>query len=182
MWQSLWATALSRLFGDGLGADVAGRASVYLADEVRRSLDKEPERLTTVRLRPGESYTVIARPPATREERRLAAAKARLQARDDHLSRPTRRQVRTARKLRAAQRRLDRRSPGGRRYAKALRAESERARAFDKVMAPSRRQAQVHAELESVTRRLDDSRDASLHRARAGVKRRPRRERARVYD
>ncbi len=161
MWQSLWANALSRLFGDGLGADIAGRASVYLADEVRRSLDKEPERLTTVRLRPGESYTVIARPPATREERRLAAAKARLQARDDHLSRPTRRQLRTARKLRtppnvawtvAAPAGAGTPGPSG--------PSPSGPGPSTRSWRPRGARRRAHADLESVTRRLDDSRDA----------------------
>lgn len=166
MWRTLWARLLSEVFGEGLGAELAGRGAVYLLDEARRALDREEERVTTARLRPGESITVVVRPPATAEERRLAATQRRLIERDRHLNRPSRAQLRAARRLQRAQRRLDRRHPGGRRHARAARREAELAARFDRVMAPTRRQLAVRRRLEEVTARLEASREASLERVR----------------
>lgn len=179
-WQGVSARVLSELFGDGLGADIAGRGTVFLADEVRKSLDPDEQRLTSVRLRPGESYSILVRPPATRAERRLAASQAHLRARDEHLSRPHRRQIKAARKLAKSQRRLDRRRPGSRRHAKAEQRERELAERFDRVMAPSKRHRAVRRDLDEVTRRLEESREASLERVRGG--RVHRIERPRVFE
>lgn len=183
MWTWLWGRLLARAFGDGLGADIAGRGAAYLGREAKRAIDRDEVRLTRVRLRPGESYTVVARPPATRRERRLAARQRHLRERDERMTRPTRSQLRAARRLRAAQRRLDRRSPGTRRYERAARAEAERGERFDKVMRRTARHEKVRAELRSVTTELDASRDARYAEVHARRGRgRPRRTRVRVYD
>lgn len=177
MWASLWARLLSNLFGDGVGADVAARATMYLLHEARSAVDREPEPVTQVRLRPGETYTVIARPPAGRRERKLAGEQRRLRHRDR--SRPTRRQLRSAQRLRKAQRRLDRRRPGTRRHRHAAAAEEAAGRRFDRVMRPTRRQSAVHAALEETTAQLDAVRAAGMERARGQSRRRPE---ARVHD
>jgi hypothetical protein len=183
MWEILRDNLLSRVFGDGLGADLAARGTTYLADEVRRSSDRTPERLTGVRLRPGESFTVIARPPATREQRKLAAAKKHLLERDEHLSRPSRKQLKAARSLHKRQRRLDRRKPGTSRAARAEAKEARAAARFDQVMAPTKRHAKVLAALADTSSRLDASRDESMREVQAHTRRRvPRRDRVRVYD
>ncbi len=182
IWTDLWARSLSRVFGDGIGAELAGRGSAYLLDEVRRSLAKEDERLTTVRLRPGESYTVIARPPATREERRLASRQRALRGREEHLTRPTRRQLGTARRLERTQRRLDRRRPGTRRYRRAARAEMALGKRFDRLTSPSKRLLRTRAELDTVTDRLDRSRERRFEEARRHRRRIPGRRRTRVFE
>jgi hypothetical protein len=181
MWAWLWAKLISNLLGDGFGAEIAGRSSVYLVDEARKAVDRPPERVTGVRLRPGETYTVTARPPATREERKLAAAERRLRDRERHLDRPTRKQLRAARSLRSSQRRLDRRRPGTRRYERAAAAESAAGDRFDRVMRPTRRQAAVRTELATTSARLESSRAASMDRVRARTGR-GRRTQVRVYD
>ncbi|UDY36404.1 hypothetical protein [Dermatobacter hominis] len=155
IWSWLWAKAVSKLLGDGFAADVAGRASVYLVDEARKAVDRDEIPVSNVRLRPGESFTVVARPAPTRQERALAKRKASLQSQDRHLAAPTRRQRRAARKLRAAQRRLDRRRVGTRRHASAAAREAVRGARFDRLMAPSRKQVAVHDELERVSTELD---------------------------
>lgn len=183
MWQWLWGKLLARLFGEGLGADIAGRGAVYLADEARKAIDRDEIRLTTARLRPGETYTVVARPPATRSERRLARRQAVLRERDRHLSRPSRRQLAAARRLARAQRRLDRRREGTRRYERARRAEADAGERFDRVMTPSRRQRAVHAELQDVSTRLEAERATSFEAARRALGGpRRRRGRAQVFD
>jgi hypothetical protein len=181
MWAWLWAQLVSKALGDGFGAEIAGRASVYLVDEARKAVDKEPEPVTGVRLRPGESFTVTARPAPTREQRKLAAAQRSLRERDRRLNRPSRRQLRAARSLRRRQRRLDRRHAGTRRYDRAAAKERAAGERFDRVMRPTRRQAAVRSELDAVTRRLDDSRSGSMAkvRARTGRGRRPH---SQVYD
>ncbi len=177
--RQLGTVVLARIFGDGMGADLAARGTVYLADGVRQAIERPDERLTRVRLRPGESYTVIARPPATRTERRLADRQRALQDRRDRMDRPSRRQLRAARRLARTQRRLDRARPDGRRARRLQARERARGAHFDKVMRPTRRQAAVHAELSAVSERLDSARSASFDRARAR-RRRPLHPRARV--
>ena len=59
----LLSIALSKLFGDGFGADLAGRGVVYLGDGVRKALDRDEIPVTTAKLTPGATYTVVARPP-----------------------------------------------------------------------------------------------------------------------
>lgn len=178
----LSATALSKVFGDGLGADIAGRGVVYFADGVRSSLDKEDEQLTRVRLRPGESYTVIARPPATRQERKLAARQRGLDAAERRASRPTRKQLKAARRLSRSQRRVDRVRPDTRRGRKRLAVEQRRAVRFDAVIAPTRKQAKLTAQLAEANLLLDEARAASFAAARSGHRGRSRRTRTTVYD
>jgi hypothetical protein len=182
MLKQLGAAAFTRVFGDGLVADLAARGTVYLADGARQSLDHPDERLTSVRLRPGETYTVIARPPASRRERKLAARERALRDADRRLSRPTRRQVRAARQLERVQVRLDRSSPDGRRHRRLAVQESRRGERFDKVMRPTRRQARAHAELADVTTELDATRAASFERARARRGTTRRSPRSRIFD
>lgn len=174
-WSWLWAEAISKLVGDGIGAEVAGRASAYLVDEARKAVERDEVPVTSVRLRPGETFTVLARPAPTRSERRLAARKATLQQTDRRLSRPTRRQRRSARHLRRLQRRLDRRRPGTRRHATAVAREAVAGARFDRVMAPTKRQRRVHQDLERVSTELDElrARRFAAVRARRGLAGRP---------
>ena len=166
MLRPLGTILLARVFGTGVAADLAARGAVYLADEARTALDRPDQRLARVRLRPGETYTVIARPPATRAERRLAARQRALRARERKVGRPTRRQLKAARRLERAQRRLDRVGPDSRRAARRARTEHARGATFDRVMRPTRRQAKVRAELDAVTAELDAARHVSFERAR----------------
>lgn len=182
MLKQLSGVILSRVFGDGLAADVAGRGTVYLADEVRKALDHDDEALTTVRLRPGQSYTVIARPPATRRERRLAARQRSLQERDRRQRRPSRRQLRTAKRLEHTQRRLGRARPGGRRARRLQERELRRGERFDRLMRPTPKQVRTRAELDEVTGELDAARAATFARARAGLSATRRRRRVRVFE
>jgi hypothetical protein len=176
------AQAMSKVFGDGFVADLAGRGTVYLADEIRKSISRDDEQVTRVRLRPGERYTIIARPPATRRERKLASSQRGLQRRYQHLSRPSRSQLRAARRLSRAQRRLERSSPGSRRYEARAAREQELGLRFDRRMRPSRQLVKVATALDATTRELDASRAASLEHARSGRPLRRRRTRVAVYD
>lgn len=181
-WSWLWAKAISKAIGDGFGADVAGRASAYLVDEARKAVDRDEIPVSHVRLRPGESYTVVARPAPTRQERKLARRKSALQAQERHLGAATRRQRRLARKLRSAQRRVDRRRPGTRRHAAAVATEAVRGARFDAAMEPTRKQAAVHAELGRITDELDLLRASRFAAVREKRRIAGRREQVRVYD
>jgi len=178
----LAATALSKLFGDGFTADLAGRGTVYLAGEARKAIDREDEELSRVRLRAGERYTVIARPPATRQERKLAASQRALRSRYRKLSHPSRSQVKVARRLARAQRKLDRTKPTSRRFERRERAATELGMEFDSRMRPGKQLLKVAAALTSTTDALDASRAASLANARAHSRLRRRRTRVKVYD
>lgn len=186
MLRRLSEIAISKLFGDGIGADIAGRGTVYLADEARKALAGEDERLTRVRLRAGESYTVIARPPATRRERKLAARQGDLKQRERRASRPGRRQFRAARRLERTQIKLDRARPGSRKELKLEAKERRRGERFDRVTTPTRRQAKLRGELHDVTERLDTERAESFaaarRRRRSDRRTGERRTRVKVYD
>lgn len=181
-WTWLGAKAISRAVGDGFGAEVTGRASAYLVDEARKAVDRDEVPVSHVRLRPGETYTVVARPAPKREERKLARRKAGLQSRQRALAQPTKRQRRAARKLRSAQKRLDRRRPGTRRHAAAAAREATRGARFDRLMAPTKQQIATGEQLSAVTRELDSirSRRFDAVRAKRGLDRSP--EHVHFYD
>jgi hypothetical protein len=159
--------ALRWVFGAGMGATLADRGIDWLSGETRKAIAKEPVDLARVTLRPGETYTVIARPPATRAERRLARAARGLGDAEQKLSAATPRQRRAARKLRSAQRHLDRTREGTRRHRRAVAAEAEAARRFDKVMAPSAKLRRVRADKARVDAELDLRREASFRSVRS---------------
>ncbi len=154
------------VFGGGFQGELAERGVNWLGRETRKAIDREPEQLTTVRLQPGETYTVIARPRPTRQERKLAARAKALARADEQMSRPTRRQLRAARRLRGAQRRLDRRRPGTRRYRRAAAREELLGRRFDRLTAPSKRLRKLRFERGVAERELALTRDANFERAR----------------
>lgn len=171
MIETLRDLAVRRTFGGGLQGSLAEKGLDWLLDETRAAIRSEPLPVEEVRLRPGEIYTVIARPPATRRERKLAAAVDSLETTEERLSRATRRQKRAARRLAKAQRRLDRRKPGTPRHRRAAAREARLARRFDAVTAPSKRLVRVRSELASATRELERSRATSLRAARASRRR-----------
>lgn len=160
-----------RVFGGGLQGSLAEKGIDWLIDETHAAVRGEPQTLEQVTLRPGDTYTVIARPPATRRERRLAAALDSLESTERRLSRATRHQRRVARRLSRAQHRLDRRRPGTPRHRRAATREARLARRFDDVMAPSRKLTRVRSDLASTRHELERSRAASLRSARIARRR-----------
>ncbi len=167
-----------RVFGEGLGATVADRGIDWLAEEGSKAVRREPEELAKVRLSPGDSYTVLVRPPANRAERKLAAASRGLAEAERKATQPTRKQRRAARRLQSAQRRLDRSRAGSRRRRRAAAVEAEAGRRFDAVMAPSKRLRRIRSERRRVDGELDVSRASSL----AAVRRRSGLSSTVVYD
>jgi hypothetical protein len=180
MLQRVRSTLLHWVFGDGLQGELAERGIDWLAREARSAIDREPQRLTSVHLEPGETYTVIARPRPSRVERTTAQRAKSLARLDERMSRPTRGQLRAARRLRRAQRHLDRRRPGSRRHRRALEAERAAGRRFDRATAPSRRLARIRRDRAAAEAELSALRDASY---RAASRRRgDRRTRPVVFD
>lgn len=175
----IMATVLSKLFGDGFGAELAGRGTAFLASEVGRAVRRDDERVTKVRLKPGETYTVIARPAPTRRERKLASEQSALLRSYQSLTRPSRSQVRLARKLARAQRRLDRTREGSRRFVKRSRIEEQLGTEFDRKMRPSKKELKVADRLDSVSRELDSLRSRQM--ATTTPRRKRRRPRVTVF-
>ena len=167
MLRQLRDRSLRSIFGAGMGATLADRGIDWLSDETRKAVAKEPVDLTRVTLRPGETYTVIARPPATRADRRLARTSRSLGEAERKLSAATPRQRRAARKLRSAQRHLDRTRKGTRRHRRAAAAEAEAARRFDKAMAPSAKLGRVRKDKARVDAVLDLRREARFRAVRS---------------
>ena len=172
---------VGKVFGEGFEADLAHRGVDKLAKEVALVRNRRPERLTGVRLQPGETYKIVARPPATKAERRAAQRERAAFAKYRSLTRPTRRQFAVARKLEKVQRRLALSTPGSRRHEKARLAEAQVGEKFDRLMAPSPKQARATAEYEAARDELARLRDQSFERARAARKRRSG-ARVRVYE
>jgi len=139
MIEALREWALRRVFGGGIQGSFAEKGIDWLLDETRAAMRGESESLDSVRLQPGDTYTVIARPPATRRERKLAGVVDALSATEAKLSRATRRQRRTARRLAKVQHRMDRRRHGTRRYRRVAAAEARLAERSAKAVAPSKR-------------------------------------------
>lgn len=174
------AKLLAQLFGEGFGADIAGRGVVYLADGARSALRKDEERLTRTRLRPGDTYTVVTRPRPTRRERKLATATRAVEQRYRHASRPSRSQFRAASKLSKTQRRLGQARPGSRRHARLERRERRRGDRFDHVMRPTRKQLKLARAVTALESQLAVERERNLATVRDTGRRR--RTRVRVYD
>jgi hypothetical protein len=176
------AQALSRLFGQGFAADLAGRGVVYLADGVRTSARHEPESVTLSRISPGETYTVIARPRPTRKERKLAASKRAVERRHERAAHPNRSQLRAAKRLAATQRRLDRARPGSRRSARLARRARRRGDRFDHVMRPTKRQLRLARELTAREAELNLERERNFEAARRTRHAGRGRAQVRIYD
>ena len=113
MWRRLRELGLVRVFGRGPAALVAGSAVNWLIDQARES--RQPERLDTARLVPGETYLVTTRPGMNRAERRdskkLRASSAKLTKQRT----PNRKARTTASKLATAQKKVAKATPGSKR-------------------------------------------------------------------
>jgi hypothetical protein len=171
MIETLRDLTVRKVFGGGIQGSLAEKGIDWLVEETRAAIRGEEESLDAVKLRPGDTYMVIARPPATRRERKLAARVDGLETAEAKLSRATTRQKRTARRLARAQRILDRRKLGTARHRRAATAEARLGRRFDQIMAPSKRLAKVRSELAAATSELERSRASSLRTARAARRR-----------
>ncbi len=171
-----------RVLGDGLMGELAGRGISYLGDNVREALRHADESVSSVRLEPGERYTVIARPAPTRAERKLSDRERTLREQHRRASRPSRAQLKAARRLARTQRRLDRTKPGSRRSRRLERRERRRGARFDRVMTPTKKQAKLSASLERTSAELAERRATSFAKARAGRTGGSRRPRVTVYD
>lgn len=140
------------VYGDGFAALVAAAATDRALAAARASLRKEPETLDVSRLRPGETYEVVARPAPGR---RLRAREARLAAVADRLERaerPSRRHRRAERRLARAESRLASAAPGTRRHRRAAAERDEQARRVARLAAPdarTRRLRRRHERLEA---------------------------------
>lgn len=169
MLENLRSALMAAIFGSGLAREVGDRGLTWLSRETRDAIARDDQPLTKARLKPGESYTVLARPKPTRSERRLARTVAALTEAEAKLSVATRKQKRVARRLARSQRRLARRKPGTRRYARAAAEERSLGRRFDRVMAPKPKLRTLRSSLVITEAQLARERAASLARARAAL-------------
>jgi len=182
MLQTLWESLLIRVFGEGMASSAAVRGTEFLGREISSAVHKEDQDLTRVRLRAGESYTVVARPPATRKERKLAKSQRSLDRKFVALTRPTKSQLRSARNLSRAQRRRGVTNQVSKVSRRKATQEAALGRKFDSKMRPSKQQLRVARELTQVTDQLDASRARSLQTARYKNRVRRRRTKVTVYD
>jgi hypothetical protein len=169
MLENLRSALMAAIFGSGLAREVGDRGIAWLSRETREAITKADQPLTEVRLKPGESYTILARPKATRSERKLARAAAALAEADARMSAPTHKQKRLARRLGKKQHKLDRRRPGTRRYAREKAGEVALGKRFDRAMAPTPKLRKVRSLLATTEKELARQRSANLARARSAL-------------
>lgn len=112
MFALLRLKVLQRIFGEGMGAAVAGAILSSALERFNETMNGEGERLDTTRLRAGETYTVSVRPPYTRQERKLRKARGKVAAAYAKETAPRRRARKVARRYEKAQRRVERATPG----------------------------------------------------------------------
>lgn len=163
MLQRLRQTALDRAFGKGAGGFLAATVIGWFIDQVRAS--KQPERLDTARLVPGETYIVTTRPGMGRVERRDARRLAGAQQKLRKVQRPGRRTRATAAKLSRAQRRASAAPVGSRRKVRNERKVEVLSVRFDRLTTPSREQQKLEADIARFSGRMEQHRAAALAKA-----------------
>ena len=165
MLEYIRSTIMRGIFGGGLSGDLAERGLGWLSTQTRSAIARQDQPVTKVRLRPGETYTVIARPKATKLERRLARKQAGFTAAEKKLSVPTRRQKSAARKLQRSQRQMSRRKMNSRRFRNARRRELRDGAKFDRLIAPSKKLLLVRSELSRTEKTLSAVRERNYRKA-----------------
>ena len=168
---------IARLYGEGIGASVAGVVSDRAITALQQSLRREPELLDVSTLVPGERYVISTRPAPDRKERKLDKRAQVARKRLDRAVALSRRERQVVTGLAEARRIAASASPGSRRARKAEAAIAVLEPKVAKVTAttPRRRALQLHAD-EAVAR-LERHREARLVKAR----RRAPRPRERVF-
>lgn len=161
---------LDRAFGKGAGGFVAASAIGWLIDQVRAG--KQPERLDTARLVPGETYLVTTRPAMNRRERRDAKRLRATTERLEKARRPDRSTRRTARKLGRAQRKVTKAKGGSRKFVRNERKVEVLGARFDRLTAPTPEQRKLEVRVAELSGRMEEHRRAAL--AANTSKRKPR--------
>ena len=160
MWRRLRELGLVRVFGRGPAALVAGSAVNWLIDQARES--RQPERLDTARLVPGETYLVTTRPGMNRAERRdskkLRASSAKLTKQRT----PNRKARTTASKLATAQKKVAKATPGSKRAVRNERKVEVLGTRFERLTAPTRQQRKLEVQVAELSARLEAHRATAL--------------------
>ena len=163
---------LVRVFGKGPAGFVAASAIGWLTDQIRES--KQPERLDTARLVPGETYLVTTRPGMNRAERRDAKKLRATQRRLAKVAAPSRTARRTAVELAAAQRRVAKAKPGTKRLVRNERKVEVYGARFDRLVAPTPKQQRLEQQVAALSVRMDEHRTRAIAKATGGKRRPPR--------
>ncbi len=146
---------LQRVFGEGIGAAVAGAILSSALERFNETMNGG-ERLDTTRLRPGESYTVSVRPPYSHKERKLRRARAKVAAQHAKATAPSRRARRVARKYAAAQRRVDRTAAGSPRWERRARKANALVDRYEALTPLSKRAQRLQNALDALDRCLTE--------------------------
>lgn len=157
---------LRRFLGDSSSAWVATTLLTWTAGRLGEAFRDRPETVARLDLRPGERFSVSARPALTRRERKLLDEREELARRVDRALRPRRRQRRVAKELRAAERRLARRRSGSRRHRKASVEVSALSDELERVSRPRRGARGLQKRLDLLDRELDAERGRIMRKTR----------------
>lgn len=172
MWRRLQTIGLTRVFGRGPAGLVAAGAIGWLTDQIKKS--KEPERLDTARLVPGETYLVTTRPGMNRAERRDAKRLRGARGKLTKATRPTRKVRRTAAKASAAQRKAGKAKPGTKRRVRNERKAEVLLTRYERLTTPTPQQLKLERRVAELSARMDAHRAHALATARRGKRRAPR--------
>ena len=165
MFALLRLKVLQRVFGEGIGAAMAGAVLSSALERFHEAMNGG-EQLDATRLRPGETYTVSVRPPYSHRERKLRKAKAKVVAAHAKETEPSRRARRVARKYASAQRRVDHAAPGTARWDRRARKANALVDRYEALTPRSKRARR----LENVIDVLDRSIAEEAHRTKGGLR------------
>ncbi|MFN8051263.1 MAG: hypothetical protein U0Q22_07510 [Acidimicrobiales bacterium] len=154
---------IDRAFGTGAGGFVAASIVGWLIDQVKAG--KQPIRLDTANLEPGETYLVTTRPPMSRAEAKALAKRNKAAAELAKVTRPSRSVRTTARKLAKAERSAAKASAGSKRRARRERDVEVLGAKFDALTTPTAKQVKLEASVAELEARLARHRADALRSA-----------------
>lgn len=168
--------ALQRIFGEGPSAAMGAAILSSVLHRVSSAVTSDTERLDTAHLRPGEKYTVMTRPPYSREERKARARRDKLAASYASATKPSRAARKIAKKHASAQRKVDRTDPKSPKW-DARAAEANRfVDRYEAATAPSAKAKRIAKSLAEAEIAVDAARGRTLAKAsskRRAVQKRP---------
>lgn len=153
MFALLRLKVLQRVFGEGIGAAVAGAILSSAIERFNETVNGS-ERYDSSRLRPGETYTVSVRPPYSQKERKLRRARAKVATQHAKATAPSRRARRVARKYAVAQRRVDRAPAGSPRWERRARKANALVDRYEALTPLSKRARRLQSALDGLDRCL----------------------------
>ena len=168
---------IAELYGDGIGATIAGAVADRTIHALKQSFRNEPELLDVSTLVPGERYVITTRPAPDRKERKLEKRAIATRKRLDRATALSRKDRRAVRELAAAREAVVSAAPGSRRERRAARAVVVLTPKVHRATTSTPRSRSLQRSADDAAARLERHRESRLAKAR----RRAPRPRERVF-